>query len=118
MTWGRGFKLAAAPNVDDWLRARKLEVLRLRIAQDDNFFGRLEAAFVRAPLGVAYAHRLRSSVRYWIASPIWSARIDSEFARSAIVLATFRIRSYALALKFSSVIAIFIMPSAASSSWQ
>jgi hypothetical protein len=38
-------------------------------------------------------HSWRSSDRNWIASPMWSAVIRSVPARSAIVRATFKIRS-------------------------
>jgi len=40
-----------------------------------------------------------------MASEMWSLMMFSEPAKSAIVRATFRILSYALALKFRSVIA-------------
>ena len=41
----------------------------------------------------AYAQRFRSRVRYWMASPTCSAAMVSLSARSAMVRATFKIRS-------------------------
>src|ERR1700722_4336941 len=54
-----------------------------------------------------YTHNCRSSVRYWMASEMCCDWMFSERSRSATGLDTFRMRSYARALKFSSVIAIF-----------
>lgn len=58
---------------------------------------------------------LRSSARYWIASLMCSGRMAAAAPRSAIVRATFRIRSYARAERPSLVIAILSSSSPASS---
>lgn len=48
----------------------------------------------------------RSRLRYWIASAMYSGRIASSAARSAIVRATFKILSYARALSPNRSIAV------------
>src|SRR3989338_691521 len=52
-------------------------------------------------------HNCRSSERYWMASAMWSGRMLSDSARSAIILEILRILSWERAEKASSRIADF-----------
>ena len=53
----------------------------------------LSRAVAASELSGRQTQSFRSSVRYWIASPIWEESMFSEPARSAIVRATLRMRS-------------------------
>ena len=68
--------------------------LRNRLLRCENW------SYVRTLLQ-RHPNNLRSIDRYWTASAMWLSEIDSSDAKSAIVRATLRIRSCALALRFS-----------------